>query len=139
MADEETLDERFLRTFHVLAEGQARRLVSAEELVRELSMDPDGETDKARFLGTAPRGGGVRDSQQDRPRGARLHEPLVDTRRHPGGRGEQAVIVPVGSRGEATAVPLLPPSSGPTQAGATPRVTFHTLLSGEQVELRVAF
>jgi hypothetical protein len=103
IADEETLDERFLRTFYVVAEGQATRFVSGEELARELGMDPDGETDKARVLGTAPRGGGVRDSQQDRPRGARLHEPLVDTRRHQGGRGEPAAIVPVGCRGAATA------------------------------------
>ena len=79
MADEETLDERFLRTFYVLS------------------------ADKARFLGTAPRRGGVHDSQQDRPRGARLREPLVDTRRHSGGRGEPAAIVPVGCRGAATA------------------------------------
>ena len=55
MADEETLEERFLRAFYALAEGQATRLVSGEELARELGMDPDGETDKARFLGTARR------------------------------------------------------------------------------------
>jgi hypothetical protein len=55
MADEETLDEHFLRTFYVLAEGQATRLVNGEELARELCMDPDGETDKARFLVTARR------------------------------------------------------------------------------------
>jgi hypothetical protein len=55
MADEETLEERFLRTLYALAEGQATRLVSGEELARALSMDPDGETDKARFLGTARR------------------------------------------------------------------------------------
>jgi hypothetical protein len=55
MADEETLEERFLRILYALAEGQATRLVSGEELARALSMDPDGETDKARFLGTARR------------------------------------------------------------------------------------
>lgn len=54
MADDETLEERFLGTLYGLAEGQATRLVSGEELARELGMDPDGETDKARFLGTAP-------------------------------------------------------------------------------------
>jgi len=34
IADEETLDERFLRTFYVLSEGQATRFVSREELAR---------------------------------------------------------------------------------------------------------
>jgi hypothetical protein len=53
MADDETLEERFLGTLYGLAEGQATRLVSGEELARELDMDPDDETDKARFLGTA--------------------------------------------------------------------------------------
>ena len=55
MADERTLEERFLGQLYRLAEGEATRLVSGEELARELSMDPDGETDKARFLGTARR------------------------------------------------------------------------------------
>ncbi len=55
MADDETLEERFLGTLYGLAEGQATRLVSGEELARRLGMDPDGETDKARFLGTARR------------------------------------------------------------------------------------
>ncbi len=55
MADKETLEERFLGTLYGLAEGQATRLVSGEELARELDMDPDDETDKARFLGTARR------------------------------------------------------------------------------------
>jgi hypothetical protein len=55
MADDETLEERFLGTLYGLAEGQATRLVSGEELARELDMDPDDETDKARFLGTARR------------------------------------------------------------------------------------
>jgi hypothetical protein len=53
MADDETLEERFLGTLYGLAEGQATQLVSGEELARELDMDPDDETDKARFLGTA--------------------------------------------------------------------------------------
>jgi hypothetical protein len=55
MADEGTLEERFLKEFHGLAEGQATRVVSGEELARRLGMDPDDETDKARFLGTARR------------------------------------------------------------------------------------
>ncbi len=55
MADEGTLEERFLRTLYALAEGQATQVVSGEELARRLGMDPDGETDKARFLGTARR------------------------------------------------------------------------------------
>jgi hypothetical protein len=55
MADEETLEERFLGKLYGLAEGQATRVVSGEELARELDMDPEGETDKARFLGTARR------------------------------------------------------------------------------------
>jgi hypothetical protein len=52
---EGTLEERFLSTLHALAESETTRLVSGEELARGLSMDPDGETDKARFLGTARR------------------------------------------------------------------------------------
>jgi hypothetical protein len=56
MADEGTLEERFLgKHYGGLAEGEATRLVSGEELARELSMDPDGETDKARFLGRGRR------------------------------------------------------------------------------------
>jgi hypothetical protein len=53
MADEETLEERFLGKLYGLAGGQATRVVSGEELARELDMDPEDETDKARFLGTA--------------------------------------------------------------------------------------
>jgi hypothetical protein len=55
MADEGTLEERFLGELYELAEGQATRVVSGEELARGLGMDPEGETDKARFLGTARR------------------------------------------------------------------------------------
>ncbi len=55
MADQGTLEERFLGILYGLAEGQATRLVSGEELARGLDMDPDGETDKARFLGTVRR------------------------------------------------------------------------------------
>ena len=55
MADEGTLEQRFLGKLYGLAEGEATRLVSGEELARGLDMDPDGETDKARFLGTARR------------------------------------------------------------------------------------
>jgi hypothetical protein len=55
MADEGTLEERFLGKFYELTEGRATRVVSGEELARRLGMDPDGETDKARFLGTARR------------------------------------------------------------------------------------
>jgi hypothetical protein len=55
MADEATLEERFLGELYELAEGQATRVVSGEELARRLSMDPEGETDEARFLGTARR------------------------------------------------------------------------------------
>ena len=55
MADEGRLEERFLGEFYELTEGQATRVVSGEELARRLGMDPDGETDKARFLGTARR------------------------------------------------------------------------------------
>jgi hypothetical protein len=53
MAEEGTLEDRFLGTLYGLAEGEATRLVSGEELANRLGMDPDGETDKARFLGTA--------------------------------------------------------------------------------------
>src|ERR687895_11074 len=55
MADEATLEQRFLGKLYELAEGQATRVVRGEELARGLDMDPDGETDKARFLGTARR------------------------------------------------------------------------------------
>ena len=55
MADEGTLEERFLGELYGLAEGQATRVISGEELAGSLGMDPDGETDKARFLGTAGR------------------------------------------------------------------------------------
>ena len=55
MVDEGTLEERFLGEFYELTERQATRVVSGEELARRLGMDPDGETDKARFLGTARR------------------------------------------------------------------------------------
>jgi hypothetical protein len=55
MADEGTLEERFLGQLYRLAEGEATRLVSGEELARGLDMNPYGETDKARFLGTALR------------------------------------------------------------------------------------
>ena len=55
MADEGTLEQRFLGKLYGLAEGETTRLVSGEELARGLDMDPDDETDKARFLGTARR------------------------------------------------------------------------------------
>jgi hypothetical protein len=55
MADEGTLEDRFLGELYELAEGLATRVVSGEELARGLGMDPEGETDKARFLETARR------------------------------------------------------------------------------------
>jgi biotin operon repressor len=55
MADEGTLEDRFLRELYGLADGRAERIVSGEELARRLGMDPDSETGKARFLGTARR------------------------------------------------------------------------------------
>lgn len=55
MAEEVTLEDRFLRELYGLAEGQATKVVGGEELAQRLGMDPDGETDKARFLGTARR------------------------------------------------------------------------------------
>jgi biotin operon repressor len=55
MADEGTLEQRFLGKLYGLAEGEATRVVSGEELARELDMNSEGETDKARFLGTARR------------------------------------------------------------------------------------
>ena len=50
-------------------------------------MDPDGETDKTRFLGTARRleEEGYVIANETGPRGARLLKPFVDTRGHPGG------------------------------------------------------
>ncbi len=55
MANEGTLEEHFLGELYELTEGQAARAVSGEELAKRLGMDPDGETDKARLLGTARR------------------------------------------------------------------------------------
>lgn len=55
MANEGTLEEHFLGALYELAEGQATRVVNGEELAGRLGMDPAGETDKARFLGTARR------------------------------------------------------------------------------------
>ncbi len=55
MADEGTLEERFLGELYGLAEGEATRLVSGEELARKLGMNPEDEIDEARFLGTARR------------------------------------------------------------------------------------
>ncbi len=55
MAKELTLEDRFLRELYGLAEGQATKVVGGVELAQRLGMDPDGETDKARFLGTARR------------------------------------------------------------------------------------
>jgi hypothetical protein len=55
MADRSTLEDRFLEELYGLTDGQATRVVRGEELARRLGMDPDGETDKARFLGTARR------------------------------------------------------------------------------------
>jgi hypothetical protein len=84
MANEETVEDRFLKELYGLTDGQATRVVRGEELARWLGTDPEEETDNARFLGTAWRvedgGGRVRDHQQVRPRGARLLAPLVDVR-----------------------------------------------------------
>ena len=55
MVDRGTLEDRFLEELYGLTDGQATRVVRGEELARRLGMDPDGETDKARFLGTARR------------------------------------------------------------------------------------
>jgi hypothetical protein len=51
VANEETVEDRFLKGLYGLTDGQATRVVREEELARRLGMDPDGETDKARFLG----------------------------------------------------------------------------------------
>jgi hypothetical protein len=55
MAGNKTEESYFLRELYTLADGQATKVVRGEELVGRLRMDPDGETDKARFLGTARR------------------------------------------------------------------------------------
>ena len=55
MANEETVKDRFLKELYGLTDGQATRVVRGEELARRLGMDPEEETDKARFLGTARR------------------------------------------------------------------------------------
>jgi len=135
MADEETLDERFLRTFYVLAEGQATQLVSGEELARKPGMDPDGETDKARFLGTARRleegyvianktGPEVRDNtslsstQQASSRRSRRASSHSTSRASWGGDG--------GSE-------LRPPSGGPTQVGTTSSIVFRAVVGSDGI------
>jgi hypothetical protein len=55
MTTEKTPGDRFLKELYRLTEGQATKVVRGEELARRLGMDPEGETDKARFLGTARR------------------------------------------------------------------------------------
>ena len=55
MAEEETLERRFLGKLYGLAEGETTRLVNGVQLAQGLGMDPDGETDKALFLRTARR------------------------------------------------------------------------------------
>ena len=55
MAPEGTLRDRFLEELYGLTEGKATNVVRGEELARRLGVDPEGETDKARFLGTARR------------------------------------------------------------------------------------
>ena len=55
MANEEAVEDRFLKELYGLTDGQATRVVRGEELARRLGMDPEEETDNARFLGTARR------------------------------------------------------------------------------------
>jgi hypothetical protein len=55
MANEEAVEDRFLKELYGLTDGQATRVVRGEELTRRLGMDPEEETDNARFLGTARR------------------------------------------------------------------------------------
>jgi hypothetical protein len=46
MADEGTLEQRFLGELYGLAEGETTRLVSGEELARKLGMNPEGEIEE---------------------------------------------------------------------------------------------
>jgi hypothetical protein len=55
MAGNKTEESYFLRELYTLADGQATRVVRGEKLARRLGMDPEDETDKARFLGTGRR------------------------------------------------------------------------------------
>jgi hypothetical protein len=55
MATDATPGHLFLEELYGMTEGQATKVVRGEELARRLGMDPEGETDKARFLGTARR------------------------------------------------------------------------------------
>jgi hypothetical protein len=55
MANEEAVEDRFLKELYGLTDGQATRVVRGEELAKRLGMDPEEETDNARFLGTARR------------------------------------------------------------------------------------
>jgi len=49
MAGNKTEESYFLRELYTLADGQATRVVRGEKLARRLGMDPEDETDKARF------------------------------------------------------------------------------------------
>ena len=55
MATDATSGDRFLKELYGLIDGEATKVVRGEELARKLGMDPEGGTDKARFLGTARR------------------------------------------------------------------------------------
>jgi hypothetical protein len=44
MANEEAVEDRFLKELYGLTDGQATRVVRGEELARRLGMDPEEET-----------------------------------------------------------------------------------------------
>ncbi len=44
MANEETVEDRFLKELYGLTDGQATRVVRGEELARRLGMDPEEVT-----------------------------------------------------------------------------------------------
>jgi hypothetical protein len=55
MATEEMPGERLLRELYEVTGGQATTMVRSENLARRIGLDPDDETDEARFLGAARR------------------------------------------------------------------------------------
>ncbi len=55
MPSNKTEESYFLRELYTLADGQATRVVRGEKLAGRLGMDPEDETDKARFLRTVRR------------------------------------------------------------------------------------
>jgi hypothetical protein len=55
MATEEVPADRLLRELYEMTDGRATTMVRGEDLARRMGMDPDAESDEARFLAAASR------------------------------------------------------------------------------------